>query len=402
MLTMTFKEPQEKLSGEIMSYKRAVITEELIDLTEDTLTALILKQCIYWSTKTKDTSEYLKEIRKHKPHTATHQECEDDVYDSIESLCNNGWFYKKADELKDELMVKDSINTIRRRMRTLKDKGYIEERNNPYNPWDKVLQYRVNLVQIEWDLREIGHTLATIMGKDYPIVKDAIAEALGDNNQERETNHSTGENEETDAVADNSRKRSPEETADKPSSEKSSITRYQETGKQRQERLRREKQEHEERKFDNLPDDNEQNLTEQEQVETKETEVVNPYPEPERHDHRINKHEESAMTSAQSANYAHNDKDLYLEHHEETLFFQLARGWKVSQDKTMDESRAGAIIQAMIDRIQSGKSKAQDRMLLMMFRNGQLNKYADKEMQEEERWQRIWEDIERREQKQKS
>jgi hypothetical protein len=351
-----------------MTLKRAIITEELIDLTQDTLTALILRQCIYWSTRVKDVEEYLDEIRQHRPYTSPEQQaCEDEVFDS---LYQNGWFFKKASEFREELMVKDSVETIRRRMRTLKDMGYLWERNNPYNPWDKVLQYRVNLAQIEWDLQKMGHTLATVMGKDYPIVKDAIAEALGENEQSsdqtRESSHNSGDAEEEKTVTENLQKQSPETSA-QGSSETSSGTKDRETGTRK----------HRNSRFDFIPDDE----------SSKETD-----PDSERNSRIIR---DAEPTKAMVQKYD-------LDENEEQRFFELARNWKCDKDRKMDESRAGAIIQAMIDRFKAGKPKAQDRTLLMMFRHGELDKYKNPRQSDYERWQEVDRLIEEQERKEKS
>lgn len=127
--------------------KRAVIKEEYVKLTGSTEEAIILNQFIYWSERTKDVSKYLLEEKTRLENGSK----EGDV-----SL-KYGWIYKKAEELKEEVMLSVSVNTVRKHINQLVKKGYLNKRSNPIYRWDKTFQYRVNLVKVTSDLKKIGY-----------------------------------------------------------------------------------------------------------------------------------------------------------------------------------------------------------------------------------------------------
>ena len=129
--------------------KRVVIKEELVELTGDFRPALILNQFIYWIGKMYDTDKY---ILEEKERALKH-----DISVSIEET--NGWVYKTAEDLNEELMVGMSKATIRKYIKQLIDMGYIHERRNPKYKWDKTMQYRVDLYKVQLDLAKLGYAL---------------------------------------------------------------------------------------------------------------------------------------------------------------------------------------------------------------------------------------------------
>jgi len=127
--------------------KRAVIKEELVELTGNFALATTLNQLLYWSKRVKDSdgliAEELARISTNKV-----------------SDLRYGWIYKSSEELSQEIML-GSPSTVRRNLKELVNKKYIFERRNP-NPrykYDKTLQYRVNLVKIVEELNELGYRL---------------------------------------------------------------------------------------------------------------------------------------------------------------------------------------------------------------------------------------------------
>lgn len=128
---------------------RLVIKEELVLLTGDIISALVLNQFIYWSNKVKDFDKFLVE-------EATRQKLNDG--EEISNL-RNGWIYKSAEEMTEELLGIASEKTIQRRMKELVEKGFLAARNNPENNWDRTIQYRVNILLIQKELQELGYAL---------------------------------------------------------------------------------------------------------------------------------------------------------------------------------------------------------------------------------------------------
>jgi len=132
--------------------KRAVVKEELVALTGHHVSAVILNQILYWSERTADTDEYLREERRRSS-------------EETSAAPSYGWIYKKSAELGEELMMDASESTIRNYLKKLVGMGFVEERRNPNHAWDKTLQYRPNLVAIQAGLMALGYTL-----EGYPVV----------------------------------------------------------------------------------------------------------------------------------------------------------------------------------------------------------------------------------------
>ncbi|WP_146553775.1 hypothetical protein [Rummeliibacillus sp. SL167] len=126
--------------------KKAVIREDLVELTGSTEEAVILGQLIYWIDRMKDAGKYKLEER---------ERLENNLVDSYK----HGWIYKKAEELAEEVMLGVSSNTIRKYLGKIVDKNYVKRRNNPRYKWDKTLQYRVNLVKVILDLSNLGYPI---------------------------------------------------------------------------------------------------------------------------------------------------------------------------------------------------------------------------------------------------
>jgi len=128
--------------------KRAVIKEEFVALTGDVVEALILNQFLYWSERVDDIDQWIREENMRRAMTNR---------DEIE--LNHGWIYKKASELNEELMLNMSEVALRRKIKRLVERGFIQERRNPTHSWDRTLQYRVDLQKIRDALHEIGYEL---------------------------------------------------------------------------------------------------------------------------------------------------------------------------------------------------------------------------------------------------
>lgn len=143
--------------------KRVVIKEELVKLTGDVDKAAILNQFIYWSERTKDVDKYILEERNRASKNG----------EDININLTNGWIYKTGDEMAEEIMI-CKPRTAARKMAELVEMGYLEQRNNPYNTWDRTLQYRVNFIKVIKDLNKLGYSL-----EDYPLydkIKDTICQ----------------------------------------------------------------------------------------------------------------------------------------------------------------------------------------------------------------------------------
>jgi DNA-binding transcriptional ArsR family regulator len=154
--------------------KRAVIKEELVELTGDFRPALILNQFIYWIERMYDTDKYILEEKER----ALKHEIEVSIDES------KGWVYKTAEDLNEELMIGMSVPTIRKYIKQLVEQGYLVQRKNPKYKWDKTMQYRVDLYKIQLDLGKMGYVLEGF--KLLPNIKiveeveEAVKEILTD------------------------------------------------------------------------------------------------------------------------------------------------------------------------------------------------------------------------------
>ena len=146
-----------------MKLKRVVIKEELVELTGDYRSAIILNQFIYWSERVSDFDKFIEE---------ENQRLINNGFEEANIEPQNGWIYKKADELIEECMVKMTVPTCRKYIKILVDNGWIEERNNPKYAWDKVKQYRVNINKLQKDLNSIGYNLDGYKMAKIPNLKN--------------------------------------------------------------------------------------------------------------------------------------------------------------------------------------------------------------------------------------
>ncbi|KRT87054.1 MULTISPECIES: hypothetical protein [Bacillus] len=144
------------LNKEPRKLKRAVVKEELVALTGKPNLAMVLNQFIYWSERVKDADTFLKEeMTRIRKFTDGSVETEDDIKENLQ----NGWIYKKAEELIDETMLECSSTTMERICKTLVENGWLKRRRNPKFKWDKTWQYRVDLQLIQKDLHKLGYSL---------------------------------------------------------------------------------------------------------------------------------------------------------------------------------------------------------------------------------------------------
>ena len=138
----------KKRGGKCLSPKMVPLREEFVALTHDPLVAIVLNQLLYWTQRVKDFDLLLEEEQFLNPE------------------CNvsprHGWIYKTSKELIIETMILVDRTTMRRYLKTLIDKGWLEERSNPHNRWDKTSQYRLNLRKLQEDLWKIGFDLPGI------------------------------------------------------------------------------------------------------------------------------------------------------------------------------------------------------------------------------------------------
>ena len=141
------------MKGSVCRLKRVVIKEELVELTGNFISALILNQFLYWTERTQDIDSWIDEENVRRDSKDIEETPEEELPKTY------GWTYKTAEDLNGELMLGMSAPTIRKYLKQLIDKGFITERRNPKYKWDKTLQYRINIIEISDALEQLGYHL---------------------------------------------------------------------------------------------------------------------------------------------------------------------------------------------------------------------------------------------------
>ena len=132
-----------------------MLLKEFTDLTGDTTRAILLARLENLTQQKQDFDEYVEEEIARARETGE---------DEPTMPLTHAWIWKKAEELAEELLLVTagkpvSEPTIRKHLKALVERGWLDERRNPKHNWDRTLQYRVNLIAIEHDSNAIGHTL---------------------------------------------------------------------------------------------------------------------------------------------------------------------------------------------------------------------------------------------------
>ncbi len=133
--------------------RRVVLKEELVVLTDHWRRAMELNQFLYWSQRHVDFDQFIAEEQGRDP--------------ELKLEPTYGWIYKSSKELIGELMLAVSDQTLRRDLTYLVEHGWLAERHNPHQKWDRELQYRPDIRAIQRDLQALGYAL-----DGYPLLQD--------------------------------------------------------------------------------------------------------------------------------------------------------------------------------------------------------------------------------------
>lgn len=124
----------------------SVIRKEFVELTGDHFSAVVLNQLLYWTQRVRDFDLLLEEESCGRP-------------PNCKTLPRYGWIYKTANDLIEETMLGMTHPTMRKYLKLLIDRGWVDERSHPNDKWNKTTQYRVNLRKLQGDLAAIDRTL---------------------------------------------------------------------------------------------------------------------------------------------------------------------------------------------------------------------------------------------------
>ncbi|MEV2909467.1 hypothetical protein ABNF65_12660 [Paenibacillus larvae] len=132
--------------------RRCVIKEEFVSLTGDAVSAAILNQMIFWAELVNESDQEI--LNKIKAYEKIGDRLN---VANLKKQLKNGWFWKAAKEMAEEIMF-STRQTVDRKMRALVKKGFMECRPNP-DPRYVTNYYRVNLGYIQSELHKLGFSL---------------------------------------------------------------------------------------------------------------------------------------------------------------------------------------------------------------------------------------------------
>jgi hypothetical protein len=153
--------------------KKAVLREDMMELTQDVTQALVLGQMLYWTKTLDKVNDWLFEENKRLAEVELPQH-----------EYNYGWIYKSAREMREDLMNAFSEDAIQRAFSALVTKGVLMKRNNPFVRYDRKLQYRIDIVFLRRLLKDRGYEmtdfqLATIPQEAAFIPQGAVCMTQG-------------------------------------------------------------------------------------------------------------------------------------------------------------------------------------------------------------------------------
>jgi hypothetical protein len=141
--------------------KKAVLREDLMAITKDITQSMVLGQMLYWTKTLDQVNQLVFEENKRLAEDSLPQ-CE----------YNYGWIWKSAREMREDLMMAFTEDSIQKAFSVLSSSGLLMKRNNPKVRYDRKLQYRVDLLFLRRKLKDFGWAMTDfILSNDFTEVK---------------------------------------------------------------------------------------------------------------------------------------------------------------------------------------------------------------------------------------
>lgn len=164
--------------------KRVVIKEELVELTGDSVKSLILSQFLYWT-------DIMNKLDEKKEREAEAFEKIGETYEAkkLRKEIRNGWFFKSASELDEEIMI-SKRSTIDRKLKELVELPFIETKTpdemakTNREKANRAIWYRINLRMLHNELKKLGYPLE---GYSLPKDEETLPDGIAQNEQSGET-----------------------------------------------------------------------------------------------------------------------------------------------------------------------------------------------------------------------
>lgn len=133
-------------------FRVAVLKENLMAVTKnDVCSALILNQLLYWTDKAEQDDENLLDLIERAEERGDKK-----AVQQLEQNFRNGWFFKSAKKLADEIMG-FSRPTVQKRLQQLEKDNFLFSK--PGEREDFAKHYKVNLDFLKQELHKHGYTL---------------------------------------------------------------------------------------------------------------------------------------------------------------------------------------------------------------------------------------------------
>ncbi|MGO3651659.1 hypothetical protein [Vagococcus sp.] len=144
------------------------LRRELVELTKDSNKAIVLDKLISKSENIENSVEFVQEeINRFQQNG--NKKADSILHFNLIGEERYGWMHISSVDLVEETLLSISKSTMNRMLKDLLDKNWIDKRLNPRYPGDNTPQYRVNLLQLQFDLRSMNNSLSA-----YPFVIDLV------------------------------------------------------------------------------------------------------------------------------------------------------------------------------------------------------------------------------------
>jgi DnaD/phage-associated family protein len=146
------KELEDIIEDEEQQERFVIVREGLVKLTGGFMEAAVLSSMISWQRTVNRMDKKVFDQIKEAVTSGNKAKAS-----KLQKKLHYGWFYKKAEEMREEMFNAASVRTIRRIFERLESMKFIESKQLPN--FDRKKYYKVNIAYIRTKLAELGYNL---------------------------------------------------------------------------------------------------------------------------------------------------------------------------------------------------------------------------------------------------
>ena len=124
-----------------------ILREGLLSVTGHPVEAMILQKFLFWTGRLWDFDQFM------------YEECMHRKPDIQGESPESGWVEKTVADLLSDLALPSNRHSIKRHLKSLVQKGFLYEREDPVYPWKHTRQYRLNLFKLQTALSRRGYSM---------------------------------------------------------------------------------------------------------------------------------------------------------------------------------------------------------------------------------------------------